>query len=336
MSRRVVAAESRRTGIILRSNPDRPPVGDATLSPAEVEGLLRDFLAARKPTTIRAYEHDLRDFATRAGAESPRAAMQELLMHGQGAANRTAMRYRTALIEAGLAPATINRRLSALRSLTEFAAWVGVIPWVLRVRHVAHRAYKDTAGPGRAGVAKLLRETEHYDNVIKGLRDRAILLLLYGNALRVSEASLLDVSDYDHARSRLHILGKGSHERTWITLPAPVNAALAAWMSVRGPGAGPLFYRLDGQQHRGKPLTVRGIDKLIRLYGGLCGVHTHAHGLRHSGITTSLDLGLPARSVQKFARHASLQTLRYYDDNREDLGGVVATSVTDDLLKKPA
>lgn len=335
MPRRAAAANRRRTTITLRPNPDQP-VGVSAPSASDVEMLVRDFLSAHKPTTIRAYEHDLRDFAARSGVDSPTEALRLLLLHGQGPANRVAFQYRTALIQAGLAPATVNRRLSALRSLTEFAAWVGVIPWVLRVRHVEHRAFKDTAGPGRAGVAKLLREAEHYDNVVKGTRDRAILLLLYGNALRISEVSNLSVADYDHARSRLHILGKGDHERTWVTLPAPVNDAIAAWMRLRGPGAGPLFYRLDGQQHQGRPLTVRGIDKLIRLYGGFCRIHTHAHGLRHSGITTSLDLGLPARSVQKFARHASLQTLRFYDDNREDLGGQVAQTVTADLLKKPA
>jgi len=335
MPRGVAVADRRRSPAILQPYPDHP-VGDSVLSPADVESLVRDFLSARKPTTIIAYQHDLQDFATRAGADSLTEAMRLLLMHGPGPANLAASRYRAALIVAKLAPATVNRRLSALRSLTEFAAWIGVIPWVLRVRHVEHRAYRDTAGPGRAGVAKLLREAEHYDNVVKGIRDRAILLLLYGNALRISEVSNLSVADYDHARPRLHILGKGDRERTWVTLPAPVNDAIAAWMQIRGRGAGPLFYRLDGQRHQGKPLTVRGIDKLIRLYGGFCRVHTHAHGLRHSGITSSLDLGLPARSVQKFARHASLQTLRFYDDNREDLGGQVAQTVTADLLKKPA
>lgn len=336
MRRRVVAASRRPASIFVQPNPDRQTVGASALSPAEVDVLVRDFLSARKSTTIRAYEHDLRDFASRADAASTADAVRLLLAHGPGQAHLAAHRYRAALIDAQLAPATINRRLSALRSLTEFASWVGVIPWVLRVRHVAHRSYKDTAGPGRDGVAKLLREAEHYDNHVKGTRDRAILLLLYGNALRISEVSNLSVADYDHARSRLHILGKGDHERTWVTLPAPVNDAIAAWMRMRGHGAGPLFYRLDGQRHHGKPLTVRGIDKFIRLYGGFCRVHTHAHGLRHSGITSSLDLGLPARSVQKFARHASLQTLRFYDDNRDDLGGQVARSVTDNLLKKPA
>src|SRR3954453_14446022 len=79
------------------------------------------FFAGRSPHTLRAYRRDLEDFARFAGGASAEAAGRLLLAGGQGPANEGALRYRASLLECGLAPATVNRRLAALRSLVKLA-----------------------------------------------------------------------------------------------------------------------------------------------------------------------------------------------------------------------
>src|SRR5262245_53182407 len=74
------------------------------------------FLAGRSPHTLRAYRRDLEAFARFADGTSAEDAGRLLLAGGQGPANELALRYRAALLERGLAPATVNRRLAALRS----------------------------------------------------------------------------------------------------------------------------------------------------------------------------------------------------------------------------
>src|SRR4051794_14430322 len=76
---------------------------------------LAAFLSGRKPTTIRAYQWDVGDFARFLGAGRPDAAVELLLGLSHGEANGLALAYRNAMVEKGLAPATINRRLAALR-----------------------------------------------------------------------------------------------------------------------------------------------------------------------------------------------------------------------------
>src|SRR5262245_1483885 len=97
------------------------PVPQAQTQPSEhcssAERLLSAFLRGRNARTLRAYRQDLTDFAVFASSRSLAEAAHRLLAHDHGAANELALGYRAYLVERGLAGATINRRLAALRSL---------------------------------------------------------------------------------------------------------------------------------------------------------------------------------------------------------------------------
>src|SRR5947209_87175 len=153
--------------------------------------LVAAFLAGRSPQTLRAYRHDLADFAACTGASGIVAAAAKLLAGGHGLANETALRFRNQLHERGLAPATINRRLAALRSLIKLARTLGLIPWVLEVEGPRTEAYRDTRGPGHAGFRKLLEALAGRSDA-KAVRDRALLRLLYDLGLRWAEVVGLD------------------------------------------------------------------------------------------------------------------------------------------------
>lgn len=305
-------------------------VTPAALAPyiPTADRLVEVFLAGKSARTLAAYAADLRDFAAFVKVKDGNAAADLLLARGHGAANELGLAYRATLLDRGLAPATVNRRLAAVRSLVKLARTLGMVPWSLELAGVKSAAYRDTRGPGLAGFRGLL-ELVAQDRTPKGRRDALALRLLWDLALRREEAVSLDLADVDLVAGTVSILGKGRRERETLTLPAQTVAAVRAWLAVRGTGPGPLLMNLDrrskGEGHR---LTGTGLYLLVQGLGRRLGLTVRPHGLRHAAITEALEkTGGNVRAVQRFSRHRDLRTLTRYDDNREDMAGEVAALV---------
>jgi integrase/recombinase XerC len=281
------------------------------------------WLAGKDSATIAAYRRDLDTFAAFIAPHQ----VTEFLALDAGSAHGTAHAFRAALLEAGLAPATINRRLSALRSVVSFARMVGAVAWSLELPGVETRAFKDTRGPGVEGFRAMVRPLEEREDP-KAARDLAILRLLFDRALRRAEVVSLDLAHLDLDAGTLAVLGKKRRERELVTLPAPTRAALAAWLAVRGTDPGPLFVNFD-RAGKGSRLTGRSVARLVGEASDRAGIApVRPHGLRHASITHALDVtGGDVRRVAKFSRHRDLRTLTIYDDNRTDLAGEVASLV---------
>ncbi len=301
-------------------------VGALPISIGESIDVIEAFLAGRCIRTREAYRSDLEDFAKRAGASSIDAAASALLAHGHGSANHLALKYRIALTEAGLAPASINRRLAALRSLVKLARTLGLVPWSLEVTNVNSQPYRDTAGPGLPFMRKLLALAESRQDA-KGIRDTAILHLLCDLGLRRGEVVAIDLSDLDLPAGTVGVVGKGKLQKQKLTLPQPTAKALERWIEYRGLEPGPLFWNHDRAGKHGR-LTGQGVARMVRALSSKLGRQVSPHGLRHTAITVALDLtGGDLRRVQRFSRHANIQTLTIYDDSRRDFGGEVAALV---------
>ena len=290
-------------------------------SPAE--SLVASFLAGRGERTLAAYRQDLEDFRAFVGTATAQAAAKFLLSLPHGEANALVLAYRAQLLGRGLAAATINRRLAAVRSMGKLARTLGLIPWQIEIEGVKAESYRDTRGPGREGVRKLLDLTAARQDS-KGSRDRAILRLLFDLGLRRGEVAALDLQDLSLEAGLVAILGKGRSQKVALTLPEPTKQALAAWLTLRGPEAGPLFTNLD-RAGKGQRLTGRSIHRIVKDLGCQIGIELRPHGLRHAAITEALDIMKGnIRAVQRFSRHKDLRVLTVYDDNRQDLGGEVA------------
>jgi len=289
--------------------------------------LVETFLSGKSRLTLDAYRRDLEDFSAFLHVRSVDEAARELLSYGHGPANETALRFRAELMARGLAPATVNRRLTALRSLVTLARTVGLVPWTLEVPGVESVAYRDTRGPGQAGYRRLLAVLDARVDA-KGRRDRAVLHLLYDLALRREEVVRLDLADLDLEAGTVLVLGKKRTQKERLTVPAPTVAALAAWVAVRGTEAGPLFVNFD-RAGKGARLTGRSVHRIVRDLGLDSGVGVvRPHGLRHAAITEALEAtGGNVRAVQKFSRHRDLRVLTVYDDSRTDMAGEVAALV---------
>jgi integrase/recombinase XerC len=167
---------------------------------------------------------------------------------------------------------------------------------------------------------------------VPGLRDRALLELLYGSGLRVSEAAGLDLGDVELAGARVRVVGKGNKERV-VPLGSKCLAALRAYLAVRdqlrpartGPGSGPpraasappvpaSELRALFLSPRGRRLGVRAIQQKVHAYGALGAgrADLHPHALRHTFATHLLDGGADLRAIQELLGHSSLSTTQRY------------------------
>src|SRR5215468_12372336 len=210
------------------------PISPAgTLDRSAAARLLDAFLAGRKEETIKAYRADLEDFQAFVRASTLDQAAGLLMARGLGEANALALAYRTHLMERNLAAITINRRLTALRSMIKLARTLGLVPWTLEIQGMKTEGYRDTRGPGRNGFRALL-EVLNGRSDAKTVRDRAILRLLFDLGLRRKEVITLDLEDFDRQAGTLAVLGKGRTAKNALTLPPQTKQALETWLEARG------------------------------------------------------------------------------------------------------
>jgi len=249
------------------------------------------FLAspALADATRRAYAADLRDFA--AWLRSQDLSLDDLDVRVLAAYTGELGRARR-----GLAPTTIGRRLSAVRSLVRHALGPERVP----------EAALAPRKPRRLPEAPRLREIESAVDLLSGddplaLRNAALVELVYACGLRSAEAVGLDLADVDLDREQVHVRGKGGKERL---VPLGEEAAwrLGRWLRDGRP-------RLARDACDALFLSVRGLrldtSSLRRLF-------PHPHSLRHAYATHLLEGGADLRTIQELLGHASLSTTQIY------------------------
>ena len=300
------------------------------------ETLLDDWLSrTRSPHTKRMYLSNIRAFFKALSVEvTPQLLAQFLLLDGHQA-NELVSQYHGSLVSQKLAPATINQKIAAIKSLVNYANQIGKCHFTLtNIKAEKLTSYRDTKGI-RAEQFKLMLDAVSPDT-IKGIRDRAILILLWGNALRRSEIVNTDIRDYSPSNRELVITGKGKiGQPETITLGKGAIRAIDNWLAQRGETdvTQPLFCAVH-KGYWGNRLHTHSIYKLVQKYALLAGIDKvmSPHRIRHSSITEALNLtNGDVRKVQKLSRHSNLNTLMIYDDNRQNLQGEV-TRLLDDLF----
>lgn len=272
-----------------------------------------DFVASLtsvSTATVEAYRRDVDGFVSWAERAS---------INGPDAVDRLVLRrYLASLTTRRKAKRTIARSASSLRRYFGWLLRTGIIP--------VDPTARLSAPKGEARLPHVLRADELHrllddpparvddDPEFLRCRDDAVLELLYGSGLRVSEVCSLKLGDVDPRRKWLTVWGKGAKERR-VPLSAPAASALRSWLSTERnaavastSGAGPVHDALF-LNRRGRPLTPRDVRRILDHRSP---VPTHPHALRHTFATHLLDGGADLRAVQELLGHADLATTQIY------------------------
>lgn len=239
-------------------------------------------------------------------------------------AHSEVLRYLEWMKAKGLSPSTINHRMSALRSLFRLGRQLGLIAWGLDVKGVKPGLVRDVRGPAVSDVKKLLAHAR-----AKGTRPYAMLLLMFERGLRGLEVRELKLQHLRLSGSPPIILvrGKGQTGLSPLTVSRECRDALLRWLEVRATcghaeAEDPASYVFFKQGHPLVELSRAALWAVVKGLGDECGVKVWPHALRHSAITAALDAtNGDIRRVQKFSRHAKVDTVLRYDDDRRDVGG---------------
>ena len=273
--------------------------------------------------TVRAYRSDLVDLHAATGEADLRDIGLEELRDWLWRASQR-----------GDARSTIARRTAAVRTFFAWAVEEGLVPHDPTVRLVTPKKPQTLPAVATAdGVRDMLDElaARAAEGDVRALRDHAILEILYGAGVRVSELCGLDVADVDRDRATMRVLGKGSKERV-VPFGAPGLRALNAYLvrsrpvlQARAESTSPALF-LGTRGARIGSRTVYGI--VSRELGPVLGERTVGpHALRHSAATHLIDGGADLRAVQELLGHASLGTTQIYTHvSSERLSAVYRTA----------
>ncbi|MFD4957320.1 tyrosine recombinase XerC [Microbacterium sp. NPDC058389] len=277
------------------------------------EAYLRHLEQVRRlsPATVRAYRSDLAGLHAACGdselADIDLEALRDWLWQA---------------VQRGDSRATIARRTAAVR---------GFFAWATETEAVDADPSLRLVSPKRGKTLPKVATAETLDELLTAmaeaaaagdpgaLRDHAVLELLYGAAVRVSELCGLDIDDLDPDRRTVRVLGKGAKERV-VPFGLPALRAVEAYL-VRGrpvlaaravePGGTTASALFLGA--RGGRLGPRAVYDLVsRRLGPELGAQVGPHALRHSAATHLLDGGADLRAVQEILGHASLGTTQIY------------------------
>lgn len=249
------------------------------------------------PHTIEAYRRDLADFATFAA----RLGITEV----SAIDRRTIRRFVANLSTRGYAPRTVARKASAVRVFLADQARRGMIDANPAQGVSRPKLPRSLPRAIPAGALCEALDTMDGDRPVD-LRDRALLEMLYGTGLRVSELASLSVASV-RSGPFVRVRGKGSKDRT-VPIPGKAMAALGRYVD----DARPELVAGDSEEAlwlgvRGRPLDVRGIRRVVRNRLG-----SFPHALRHSYATHLLENGADLRSVQDLLGHSELATTQIY------------------------
>ncbi|HSH02043.1 MAG TPA: tyrosine-type recombinase/integrase [Anaerolineae bacterium] len=212
---------------------------------------------------------------------------------------------------------TVNKMLSALRGVLKAAWKLGQMPPEAYQMAVSVENVKGTTVPsGRAiSAGELSALLATCDNKASGIRDAAIIAVMYACGLRRGELVALELADYDVEEMVLRVRGKGNKERL-VPVVSGAGAAVADWLAVRGDEAGALFWRLG--RGAGGRLSTQAIYKMLGGRAKKAGIKALSpHDLRRTFVSDLLDAGADIATVQRLAGHANVTTTARYDRRDE-------------------
>ncbi len=258
------------------------------------------------PNTVAAYRRDLAQYVAFLGA----GGIDDI----DAVSTPDAEGFVAGVVAAGAAPATAKRKLAAVRGLHRFLVAEGIVDHDPTARVDAVR--QPDSLPKALGVDEVFALLDAPDPATKlGIRDRAILEVMYASGARVAETVGLQTTDIDLETRTALVTGKGDKQRV-VPLGSHAISAIEKYLPVRlemkggRDDSGWLFLN-----HRGGRLTRQGVFLVIRRHAATAGIdpaRVSPHVLRHSAATHMVEGGADLRTVQEMLGHASISTTQIY------------------------
>ena len=223
--------------------------------------------------------------------------------------------YLSHLIEQGLVKASIARKLSAIRSFYRYLLREGMVPTSPVATTSSPKL--DQRLPSFLSIEQVVKLLEAPDLATpQGLRDRALLELLYASGLRVSELVSLNLEQVNLNTNEIRVRGKGAKERL-VLIGKPAAEALSTYLSQGRPKLFGAKIRMTNAlfiNRYGERLIERGVQRILEKYANIAGIdkRVHPHLLRHTFATHLLDGGADLRVVQELLGHADLSSTQIY------------------------
>lgn len=273
----------------------------------ETEAFTRYLLLEKKysPNTVRAYAADLAEFDAYLEENSYPADERSVDFH-------VIRGWVVSMMEGGLAPSSVNRKISSLRAYFKYCLRCGI----LKISPVESQG--NIKEPHRVTVPYSVDEMEHllspelYEEDTDGLRNRTMIELFYGCGLRCAELCGALVGDIDFGRKLILVRGKGSKER-FVPLHERLLSSLSQYMSAQGMCGGNANENLLFHKN-GKKLSPTLVYRIINKYLGLVTgkMKKSPHVLRHSFATHLIERGADISSVGELLGHSSLISTQVY------------------------
>lgn len=235
-----------------------------------------------------------------------------------GLTKATVQRYKTVLQESGLAPSSINQRMSAIRKLAQEAADNGLVDQsiangVAKVKGVKQQGMKAGNWLSKEQAQALINAPDI--TTLKGLRDRAILAIMVGSGLRRSEVAFLSLKDIQQREGRwviVDIVGKGNRVRS-VPISGWSKVAIDEWTKAAGIDSGNVFRRVNkGDRVMGESMTAQAIRDVVKEYSNRLGYEIGAHDLRRTYAKLAHKGGSGLDQIQLSLGHASIKTTEKY------------------------
>jgi integrase/recombinase XerC len=265
--------------------------------------------------TLRNYKIDLGQFYDYLAPENSAGERREIEV--KQIDNLTIREYLVTLYQQKKKKTSIARKLATLRTFFNYLTREGVIE--VNYARLVSSPRLDKKLPNHLTVDEVMRFVEMPDTeTVLGKRDRAIMELLYGAGLRVSELVGLNLTDFDFDSQSVRIRGKGRKERI-VPFGKHARESIEVYLGVRGQ----LLAEADEEirdplavflNYQGTRITTRSVGRMIDKYIKQCADihHISPHALRHSFATHLLDGGADLRSIQELLGHARLSTTQQY------------------------
>lgn len=273
----------------------------------QIEGYLAYLSVERglAQNTLDAYGRDLRAYA--------RFLQKHNLTSFQDTEKEAVRAYLEQLHNLGRASSTISRNLAAIKSFYQFLVEENVIDKDPTVHLESPKVDKRLPRVLNLSEVEALLNQPSLENA-PGMRDKAMLEVIYATGIRVSELVSLDVTDINLEAGYLRCLGKGDKERI-----VPLGSVAIRFLELYLQAARPEMVKRSGEtalfvNHHGRRLTRQGFWKILKRYAQEANIDVNItpHTLRHSFATHLLENGADLRSVQEMLGHADISTTQIY------------------------